>query len=57
MAIERGVPKIDLDWSKLLGFDQVRCDGQQPNDVKLADPRLAKLGGKLGSKVGLKLAR
>jgi hypothetical protein len=57
MAVERSVPKIDLDWSKLLGFDQVRCDAQQPNGVTLADPRLAKLGGKLGTKVGLKLAR
>ncbi len=37
--------RIGLDWSRLLGFDQVKpVDG--PSSLRLKDARLAKVGGK-----------
>jgi hypothetical protein len=54
MIMATGAPtsKIQLDWSKLLGFDQAtRVDGQ-PDGTQLSAPTLTKLGGKVGSKVG-----
>jgi hypothetical protein len=40
--------KIVLDWSRLLGFDQAsREDVVEP---RISDPRLGKLGSKVGSK-------
>ncbi len=39
---------IVLDWSRLLGFDQAsREDVARP---QISDPRLGKLGSKVGSK-------
>jgi hypothetical protein len=44
--------RIVLDWSRLLGFDQVR---RRPAAAPgLADPRVAKLGVRIGAKPGLK---
>jgi hypothetical protein len=42
---------IKLDWSRLLGFDQA---AQGLDDVaanQFSDPRLAKLGAKVGQKL------
>ena len=36
--------RIALEWSKLLGFDQIR--GQDDGSSKLKDSRLAKIGSK-----------
>ena len=40
------VPRIKLDWSQLLGFDQAVPTGA----VSLTDIRLTKLGAKFGTK-------
>jgi hypothetical protein len=45
-------PKVKLDWSRLLGFDQA-----PPADieaVRLGNPRLVKIGSKFGQKAGLR---
>jgi hypothetical protein len=45
-------PKVKLDWSRLLGFDQA-----PPADieaVRLGTPRLVKIGSKFGRKTGLR---
>jgi hypothetical protein len=44
--------KVTLDWSRLLGFDQVSTDGGpvDASAASLTDPRLAVLGGKVGEK-------
>ena len=47
-------PKVRLDWSRLLGFDQAEPSAEKPEQAKLGDPRLAKLGAKSGSKSGSK---
>jgi hypothetical protein len=47
-------PKVKLDWSRLLVFDQAPAtivDAEAA--ARLHDPRLAKLGGK-PSKVGIR---
>jgi hypothetical protein len=49
--------KAKLDWSKLLGFDQATRSETEQSGLRLTDPRLAKLGGKVGNKPGLRLAR
>jgi hypothetical protein len=39
--------KINLDWSRLLGFDQVPTAAVDPaTALKLSHPRLAKVGAK-----------
>jgi hypothetical protein len=45
---------INLDWSRLFGFDQATHDGEKTASNKLNDPRLAGLGAKLGTKPDLK---
>jgi len=45
---------VKLDWTRLLGFDQVGHDFDRASTVKLSDPRLVKLGLKPGVKVGVK---
>ena len=45
-------PKVKLDWSRLLGFDQ-----SSPPVVDAARPgnaRLVKIGAKIGAKTGVK---
>ena len=53
-------PKIKLDWSRLFGFDQAPRPGGSDDATRLANPRLtklgAKVGGKLGAKQGIRLA-
>jgi hypothetical protein len=49
--------KAKLDWSKLLGFDQATRSEAGKDVARLTDPRMAKLGAKIGGKPGLKLAR
>jgi len=44
-------PKVKLDWSRLLGFDQANAS-DQPAEAR--DLRLAKIGTKLGTKFGTK---
>ena len=46
------VPKVKLDWSRLLGFDQA-----PPADIeaaRLGNARLVKVGAKVGAKQGLR---
>ena len=50
MASETTAPKIQLDWSRLLGFDQAEPASDKPAPTKLSDPRLAKVGAKFGGK-------
>jgi hypothetical protein len=50
MASETAAPKIQLDWSRLLGFDQAEPADEKPATKKLSDPRLAKLAAKMGGK-------
>ena len=50
MASDRNVPKIPLDWSRLLGFDLAESADEKSAPAKLADARLAKLGAKIGNK-------
>ena len=47
-------PRIRLDWSRLLGFDQADASEREINTGKLRAQRLAKLGTKLGTKPGVK---
>jgi len=54
MASERPTPKVQLDWSRLLGFDQAEPVDEKPTPAKLGDVRLARLGAKIGGKVGTK---
>ena len=41
---KREQTKVVLDWSKLLGFDQVRIENR--GEITLTDCRLSKIGGK-----------
>ncbi len=43
-------PKIPLDWSRLLGFELAEPVEEKLAPAKLADPRLTKLGAKVGTK-------
>jgi len=41
------VPKVKLDWSRLLGFDQTSTTPVDADTAgRLTDPRLAKIGPK-----------
>jgi hypothetical protein len=42
---------IKLDWSRLLGFDQAAHSADEGAANQLNDPRLAKLGAKVGQKL------
>ena len=50
MASETTAPKIQLDWSRLLGFDQAEPASDNPAPARLGDPRLARLAAKIGFK-------
>ena len=50
MTSDRNTPKIQLDWSRLLGFDLAEPVDEKSAPIKLADARLAKLGAKIGKK-------
>ncbi len=45
---------IKLDWTRLLGFDQVGDPTAARNGSAIKDPRFAKVGVKIGAKSGLK---
>lgn len=49
-------PKVKLDWTRLLGFDQAVAAAPEAAApaTRLNDPRLAKLGAKFGGKPGLR---
>jgi hypothetical protein len=48
-------PNVKLDWSRLLGFDQVAAPATATETPRrLSDPRLAKIGSKIGVKTGLR---
>lgn len=57
MATDIKQPRVILDWSRLLGFDQATGTDDQSAAAKLRDPRLAKLGAKIGQKPGLRVRR
>jgi len=48
-------PKVRLDWSRLLGFDQADPAPVAPQTAKSHDPRFVKFGQKAGSKLGVKV--
>jgi hypothetical protein len=48
--------RIRLDWSRLLGFDQVADAQPSAKAGGIKDPRLVKLGSKIGGKIGGKQA-
>ena len=50
MAQQRPAPRIQLDWKRLLGFDQARGDGDAAAAANLTDPRLIRLGAKVSGK-------
>jgi endosialidase-like protein len=50
MAVQDTTPKVQLDWSRLLGFDLAEPADARLAPAKLADARLAKLGAKIGVK-------
>ena len=50
MTAKTTLPKVKLDWSRLLGFDQAAPSDDQRPAPRLSDPRLAKLGAKSGVK-------
>ena len=55
MSNQKPTGKINLDWSKLLGFDQATRVEDKAEDVQKRVLSLAKVGGKVGSKPGVKL--
>jgi hypothetical protein len=54
MTTEIATPRVPLDWSRLLGFDQATVGSEPATAPGLNDPRLAKLGAKFGGKKGEK---
>ena len=50
MASDNTAPKINLDWSRLLGFDLAESAQERLGPAKLADGRLNRLGAKVGIK-------
>jgi len=51
---ETRTPKVRLDWSRLLGFDQAGSTGDEGEATPLSATRLGKIGVKLGPKPGLR---
>ena len=51
---ETRTPKVKLEWSRLLGFDQAGSAGDEADAIRLNHPRLGKIGVKLGPKPGLR---
>ena len=49
---ETRTPKVRLDWSRLLGFDQAGSTSDEGEATRLSDPRLGRIGVKLGRKEG-----
>jgi hypothetical protein len=49
---ETQAPKVKLDWSRLLGFDQAPPPGDDAAAARLGASRLVKIGSKLGAKQG-----
>jgi hypothetical protein len=47
--------KVKLDWSRLLGFDQAASACDDAGAMRIDDPRLARLGSKIGPKPGIHL--
>jgi hypothetical protein len=52
MTPKPATPTVKLDWSRLLCFDQAARDDDSSATTALNDPRLAKLGAKVGQKLG-----
>jgi hypothetical protein len=43
--------RIDLDWSKLIGFNQVQAARSSSDKKRIREAIGAKIGGKVGGKV------
>ena len=52
---EAPTPKVKLDWSRLLGFDQAGSAGEDGEATWLGKSRLGRIGVKLGPKPGHRL--
>ena len=50
--VETKPSRVQLDWSRLLGFDQADAGAGGASDRRL---RLARVGTKIGGKPGLKI--
>jgi endosialidase-like protein len=48
MPVQSASPKVQLDWSRLLGFDLADPADERSAPAKLGDARLKKLGAKVG---------
>jgi hypothetical protein len=49
---ETKAPKLKLEWSRLLGFDQAVRNTDEEAAKRLNDPRMIHLGAKFGCKLG-----
>jgi hypothetical protein len=47
-------PKVKLDWSRLLGFDQAPPAGDDAGAARPGNSRLVKIGAKTGAKRGIR---
>ena len=52
---EARTPKVKLDWSRLLGFDQAGSAGEDGESTRLGSTCLGRIGVKLGPKPGHRL--
>ena len=41
--------KVKLDWSRLLGFEQAISNAGEADAIRPNDPRLARIGAKIGA--------
>ena len=53
METENQTPRVRLEWSRLLGFDQATQAFDKEAAKRLNDPRLIKMGAKFGCKKGI----
>ena len=51
-AEQKYIPRITLDWSKLLGFDQISHPVEALGTCSLSNPQMAPLAAKVGVKGG-----
>jgi hypothetical protein len=57
MDSDTKAPRVKLEWSRLLGFDQATQSTDHEAAKRLNDPRLIKMGAKFGCKPGIRAPR